>query len=162
MNITVEKIKYFYEKAKKGKEGITAKYNDVLNYTNVSYTISEEKSENKATREVEEVISESITTLVNFVMSNVFPRGLRWASLEINETLYNQGSVDGSQMSNEAKIKEMNTDLEKVTETFFDFLNNSNFYTEASKAIRDSVVLGTGVVKITETEDGQMPFLYKF
>ena len=162
MNITVEKIKYFYEKAKKAKEGITAKYNDVLNYTNVSYTISEEKSENKATREVEEVISESITTLVNFVMSNVFPRGLRWASLEINETLYNQGSVDGSQMSNEAKIKEMNTDLEKVTETFFDFLNNSNFYTEASKAIRDSVVLGTGVVKITETEDGQMPFLYKY
>lgn len=162
MNITVEKIKYFYEKAKKAKEGITAKYNDVLNYTNVSYTISEEKSENKATREVEEVISESITTLVNFVMSNVFPRGLRWASLEINETLYNQGSVDGSQMSNEAKIKEINTDLEKVTETFFDFLNNSNFYTEASKAIRDSVVLGTGIVKIIETEDGQKPFLYKY
>ena len=82
--ITAEKIKYFYEKAKKAKDGITAKYNEVLKYTNASYTISEEKSENKESREIEEVVSESITTLVNFVMSNVFPRGLNWANLEVN------------------------------------------------------------------------------
>ena len=75
--LTVEKIKYFYEKARKAKDGINQKYNDVLKYTNVSYTISDEKKDSKETREIEEVVSESITTLVNFVMSNVFPRGLR-------------------------------------------------------------------------------------
>lgn len=160
--ITVEKIKYYYEKAKTAKDGITAKYNDVLNYTNVSYTISDEKKDNKETREIEEVVSESITTLVNFVMSNVFPRGLRWASLEVNETLYNQANGQTGQISNEGNIKNINEDLEKISETFFDFLNNSNFYTEAAKAVRDAIVLGTGVVKIIEQEDTQRPFLYKY
>ena len=160
--ITVDKIKYYYEKAKTAKDGITAKYNDVLNYTNVSYTISDEKKDNKETREIEEVVSESITTLVNFVMSNVFPRGLRWASLEVNETLYNQANGQTGQISNEGNIKNINEDLEKISETFFDFLNNSNFYTEAAKAVRDATVLGTGVLKIIEQEDTQRPFLYKY
>ena len=161
-DITLEKLKYYYDRAKKAKDGITAKYNDVLTYTNVSYKISEEKSESKDTREIEEVISESITTLVNFVMSNVFPRGLRWASLEVNETLYNQGNGETGQISNEGNIKNINEDLEKTSETFFDFLNNSNFYTEAAKAVRDATVLGTGVVKIIEQNDTQRPFLYKY
>ena len=161
-DITLEKLKYYYDRAKKAKDGITAKYNDVLTYTNVSYKISEEKSENKDTREIEEVVSESITTLVNFVMSNVFPRGLRWASLEVNETLYNQGNGETGQISNEGNIKNINEDLEKISETFFDFLNNSNFYTEAAKAVRDATVLGTGVVKIIEQDDTQRPFLYKY
>ena len=160
--LSVEKIKYYYDKAQKAKEGITAKYNDVLNYTNVSYTISETKSENKETREIEEVVSESKTTLVNFIMSNVFPRGLRWATLEINETLYNQGSGDQGTVSNEDKIKTINKELEKMADTFFDFLNNSNFYTEASKAVSDASVLGTGVVKIIENDDPQKPFIYKY
>lgn len=160
--ITVDKIKYYYEKAKTAKDGITAKYNDVLNYTNVSYTISDEKKDNKETRETEEVVSESITTLVNFIMSNVFPRGLMWASLEVNETLYNQANGQTGQISNEGNIKNINEDLEKISETFFDFLNNSNFYTEAAKAVRDATVLGTGVVKIIEQEDTQRPFLYKY
>ena len=161
-DITQEKLKYYYDKAQKAKEGITEKYNDVLNYTNVSYTISEEKNENTDTREIEEVVSESITTLVNFVMSNVFPRGLRWASLEINETLYNQGNGEAGQISNQNNIQKINGDLETVSDTFFDFLNNSNFYTEAAKAVRDASVLGTGVVKIIEQEDTQRPFLYKY
>lgn len=160
--LTVEKIKYFYEKARKAKDGINQKYNDVLKYTNVSYTISDEKKDSKETREIEEVVSESITTLVNFVMSNVFPRGLRWASLEINETLYTQGTGDNGQVANEDKINKINGDLETISETFFDFLNNSNFYTEAAKAVRDATVLGTGVVKIIETYDTQRPFLYKY
>ena len=88
--ITVEKLIYYYDKAQKAKDGVTEKYNEVLNYTDVSYQISEDKSDNKDRREVEEVISESITTIVNFIMSNVFPRGLRWASLEMNETLFKQ------------------------------------------------------------------------
>ena len=161
-DITLEKLKYYYDRAKKAKDGITAKYNDVLTYTNVSYKISEEKSESKDTREIEEVVSESITTLVNFVMSNVFPRGLRWASLEVNETLYNQGNGDSGNLTNTDSIKNINKDLEKISETFFDFLNNSNFYTEAAKAVRDATVLGTGVVKIIEQDDTQRPFLYKY
>ncbi len=161
-DITQEKLKYYYDKAQKAKEGITEKYNDVLNYTNVSYTISEEKNENTDTREIEAVVSESITTLVNFVMSNVFPRGLHWASLEINETLYNQGNGEAGQISNQNNIQKINGDLETVSDTFFDFLNNSNFYTEAAKAVRDASVLGTGVVKIIEQEDTQRPFLYKY
>ena len=160
--LSVEKTKYFYEKAKKAKDGITAKYNEVLKYTNVSYTISEEKSENKGSREIEEVVSESITTLVNFVMSNVFPRGLNWANLEVNETLYSHASGDTKKVTDEAKVKNINADLEKMSETFFDFLNNSNFYTEVAKAVRDVVVLGTGVIKLIEQGDTQRPFLYKY
>ena len=95
-------------------------------------------------------------------MSNVFPRGLRWASLEVNETLYNQANGQTGQISNEGNIKNINEDLENISETFFDFLNNSNFYTEAAKAVRDATVLGTGVVKIIEQEDTQRPFLYKY
>ena len=72
--LSTDKIKYFLDKAKEAKKGITEKYNEVLNYTNISYLISEEKSESSDNREIEEVVSESITTLVNFVMSNVFPR----------------------------------------------------------------------------------------
>ena len=160
--LSTDKIKYFLDKAKESKKGITEKYNEVLNYTNVSYLISEEKSESSDNREIEEVVSESITTLVNFVMSNVFPRGLNWASLEINETLYNQASGDTKKVTETAKVESINAELEKMSETFFDFLNNSNFYTEVAKAVRDVVVLGTGVIKLIEQTDTQRPFLYKY
>ena len=49
-----------------------------------------------------------------------------------------------------------------MSSTFFDFLNNSNYYTEIAKAVRDQIVLGTGVIKIIEQEDTQRPFLYKY
>ena len=160
--LSTDKIKYFLDKAKESKKGITEKYNEVLNYTNVSYLISEEKSESSDNREIEEVVSESITTLVNFVMSNVFPRGLNWASLEINETLYNQASGDTKKVTETAKVESINAELEKMSGTFFDFLNNSNFYTEVAKAVRDVVVLGTGVIKLIEQTDTQRPFLYKY
>ena len=42
--ITVEKLRYYYDKAQIAKEGVTEKYNEVLNYTDVSYQISEDKS----------------------------------------------------------------------------------------------------------------------
>ena len=160
--LTVEKIKYYLGEAKKAKEGVTEKYNEVLNFTDVSYLISEEKQDGVANRETEEVVSESITTLVNFVMSNVFPRGLNWASLEVNETLYTRASGDTKKVADEAKVKSINSELEKMSSTFFDFLNNSNYYTEIAKAVRDQIVLGTGVIKIIEQEDTQRPFLYKY
>ena len=160
--LTVEKIKYYLGEAKKAKEGVTEKYNEVLNFTDVSYLISEEKQDGVANRETEEVVSESITTLVNFVMSNVFPRGLNWASLEVNETLYTGASGDTKKVADEAKVKSINSELEKMSSTFFDFLNNSNYYTEIAKAVRDQIVLGTGVIKIIEQEDTQRPFLYKY
>ena len=126
--ITVEKLRYYYDKAQKAKDGVTEKYNEVLNYTDVSYQISEDKSDNKDSREVEEVISESITTIVNFIMSNVFPRGLRWASLEMNETLFKQAEGASAPTSVQAKLNGLTKELENMTKVYFDYLNNSNFY----------------------------------
>ena len=160
--ITVEKLRYYYDKAQKAKDGVTEKYNEVLNYTDVSYQISEDKSDNKDSREVEEVISESITTIVNFIMSNVFPRGLRWASLEMNETLFKQAEGASAPTSVQAKLNGLTKELENMTKVYFDYLNNSNFYTEVSKAVRDDVVLGTGVIKVIEQEDMQRPFIFKY
>ena len=160
--ITVEKLRYYYDKAQKAKDGVTEKYNEVLNYTDVSYQISEDKSDNKDSREVEEVISESITTIVNFIMSNVFPRGLRWASLEMNETLFKQAEGANAPTSVQAKLNGLTKELENMTKVYFDYLNNSNFYTEVSKAVRDDVVLGTGVIKVIEQEDMQRPFIFKY
>ena len=160
--ITVEKLRYYYDKAQKAKDGVTEKYNEVLNYTDVSYQISEDKSDNKDSQEVEEVISESITTIVNFIMSNVFPRGLRWASLEMNETLFKQAEGASSPTSVQAKLNGLTKELENMTKVYFDYLNNSNFYTEVSKAVRDDVVLGAGVIKVIENEDMQRPFIFKY
>ena len=160
--ITVEKLRYYYDKAQKAKDGVTEKYNEVLNYTDVSYQISEDKSDNKDSREVEEVISESITTIVNFIMSNVFPRGLRWASLEMNETLFKQAEGASAPTSVQAKLNGLTKELENMTKVYFDYLNNSNFYTEVSKAVRDDVVLGAGVIKVIENEDMQRPFIFKY
>jgi hypothetical protein len=160
--ITIEKLRYYYERAQSAKDGVTEKYNEVLNYTDVSYQISEDKSDNKETREIEEVISESITTIVNFIMSNVFPRGLRWASLEMNETLFKQAEGNNTSVSVESKLNDFDKSLENMTGVYFDYLNNSNFYTEVSKAVRDDVVLGTGVLKVIEQTDVQRPFVFKY
>lgn len=160
--ITVEKLRYYYDKAQKAKDGVTEKYNEVLNYTDVSYQISEDKSDNKDSREVEEVISESITTIVNFIMSNVFPRGLRWASLEMNETLFKRAEGTNAPATYESKLNGITKVLEEMTGVYFDYLNNSNFYTEVSKSVRDDVVLGTGVIRIIEQEDTQRPFIFKY
>ena len=160
--ITGEKLRYYYDKAQKAKEGITEKYNEVLNYTDVSYQITEDKSDNNDTRDIEEVISESITTLVNFIMSNVFPRGLRWAGLEMNETLFKRAEGTNAPATYESKLNGITKVLEEMTGVYFDYLNNSNFYTEVSKSVRDDVVLGTGVIKIIEQEDTQRPFIFKY
>lgn len=152
----------YFNKAKTYKDEVNSTFNDVLKYTDVTYQILDERRTTPSFREVEPIITTSITSLVNFIMSQLFSRGSNWASISVNETLYRGQSGSTSDISNTAKIREINEQLEKNTDIVFEYINSSNYYTEIAKAVRDSLVLGTGCYILREQNSVSKPFTYEY
>lgn len=162
--MTFDKVKVssYFNRAVSLKEEISPTLNEVLRYTDVSYQILDERRSTPVFRDIEPVTTNSITSLVNFIMSQLFTRGGTWASLEVNETLFKGQSGDTSDIANETDIRRINEQLEKNTATVFQYINSSNYYTEIAKAVRDVIVLGTGCYVIREQNSISKPFTYEY
>jgi hypothetical protein len=155
----MEALKYYYERAKTKKENFKDLYNQVIQYTDFSYYIDDRVEDVPTFRDtVDPVVSTAITAAQNYTMSLLFSRGDKWATVEVNETVYKDRNASLSQAVVESSIYELNKQLEKVNDTAFDYINSSNFYTEVSKAIREMLVLGVSCIKISKAD----PFVFEY
>ena len=163
MEISKEKLDYYFKKAKEAKEASKSTYNDVASYCYNSFTIKDEARDKDEIRSVETVISTSINTFVNTIMTGVFSRGSNWATTKVNDILFqNANSTEMIDTAVEEKKKEINESLEKGTQTTFEYINQTNFYTEIAKMVKDWAVLGTGAYKIRAKGDINKPFTYLY
>jgi len=154
----LNKLAFFYSKAKKEYDNITPLYNEVLKYTDPFGTIdSTYKAESNITSRKSTLvaITEPLHTFVSFIMNSLLARGTKWSRLEFSITEENKDEV----------IKEMDLiikELEENVDKTFNFLEQSNYYTEITRAVNDAGTLGTGCYRVLEQVNNNRPFTFKY
>ena len=162
LGITREKLEYYFDNAKKYKEDIRGLYNEVYEYTDVNFSIKDSGTvEKQSKRGVESVILKSQNFLCNFIMSSIFSKSGRWATVKVNqEALKQLTNTDGEIV--EAQSNEINKVLENNSDTVYFTNDNTNYYTETSKSLLDCIKVGTGIRKIIELKDNTKCFTYAY
>lgn len=162
LGITKEKLEFYYDNAKKYKEDIRGVYNEVYEYTDVNFSIKDSGTiEKQSNRGVESVILKSENFLCNFIMSSIFSKSGRWATVKVNqEALKKVSGVDGP--TAETQENEINKVLENNSDTVYFTNDNTNYYTETSKSLLDCIKVGTGIRKIIELKDNTKCFTYAY
>lgn len=162
LGITREKLEYYFDNAKNYKEDIRGLYNEVYEYTDVNFSIKDSGTvEKQSKRGVESVILKSQNFLCNFIMSSIFSKSGRWATVKVNQEAFKKLSgVDGE--AAEGLSNEINKVLENNSDTVYFTNDNTNYYTETSKALLDCIKVGTGIRKIIELKDNTKCFTYAY
>ena len=162
LEITREKLEYYFDNAKKYKEDIRGVYNEVYEYTDINFSIKDSGTvEKQSKRGVESVILKSQNFLCNFIMSSIFSKSGRWATVKVNQEAFKKLSgVDGE--AAEGLSNEINKVLENNSDTVYFTNDNTNYYTETSKALLDCIKVGTGIRKIIELKDNTKCFTYAY
>ena len=153
--------KGIYELAKTSKEPYKGLFNEILAFTDKTYQITDEAPKDPTFQDVEPLITTEVSSTVNFVMNTLLARGEKFAKIEVDDVLYKMVNNE-SEFDNEATIGSINKELEKIVESTFGFLNNSNYYVEIAKALRECLLLGTGVFTIIETKEINKPFTFRY
>ena len=162
LGITREKLEYYFDNAKKYKEDIRGVYNEVYEYTDVNFSIKDSgvvEKQNK--RGVESVILKSQNFLCNFIMSSIFSKSGRWATVKVNQEALKQLTNTDGEIA-EAQSNEINKVLENNSDTVYFTNDNTNYYTETSKSLLDCIKVGTGIRKIIELKDNTKCFTYAY
>lgn len=162
LGITREKLEYYFDNTKNYKEDIRGLYNEVYEYTDVNFSIKDSGTvEKQSKRGVESVILKSQNFLCNFIMSSIFSKSGRWATVKVNQEAFKKLSgVDGE--AAEGLSNEINKVLENNSDTVYFTNDNTNYYTETSKALLDCIKVGTGIRKIIELKDNTKCFTYAY
>lgn len=158
--VNVEKLKYLLSKAQEEKDAIRPIYNRVLELTDSFAVIKDEGRQvlSGSSRDVDSDILDAISALTSFIMSSILPKTARWADLEIDELKMFEMFGDSAQRD----IDQINSVLQSDIDRTFNFIQNSNYYEEVSKAMKMFVRVGTGCFSIRETGVPSKPFLYEY
>ncbi|MGL4976396.1 MAG: portal protein, partial [Cetobacterium sp.] len=155
-------LQYYYDLAKKAKDSIVSVYNEVLKFTDSTYQILDAESDATAPVEIDPVIPVALNDLTSFLMTSMFSRSQKWASISMNNKLYKlvNGTLDDYQVDD--SLKALNTKLEIAGDVTFTYLNQSNYYNEIAKALREAVNIGNGAYRVIETENALVPFMFQY
>lgn len=162
MEISREKMLWYYEEAKKYKDDIKSDYNEIYDLTDTSFSIKDDSSRGKTTtRKVDSSILEGQSFMTNYIMSSVFSKTESWAKLKSNiDVLKILTETDSEQAKMIAE--EIDKILEKNSETVYHTNDTTNYYTETTKALADCIKVGTGIRKIIELNSNARPFTYAY
>lgn len=153
------KVKYLYEKSLEDKDKIKPIYNEVLELTDPFQVIKDEgKIELGTQRDVDSDVLSSIDTLSSYIMSSVLTKSAQWADLEVDELKMKEMFGDNAQRS----IDEIKGVLQEDIDRVFKYIQNSNYYEEVSKSVKDFIRVGTGCFSIRETGVPSSPFIFEY
>lgn len=162
MELTIEIIKALYDQAKSYKSDILSSYNETFEYTDAFFKINDASSKSKLEkRKIDSVILTSQRFLCNFIMTSLFSRGGSWAILKVNPIAYKE-LLGAEGETAQASIESINRIMEKNSDIVYNTIENTNYYTETSKALMDCLRVGTGVRKTVELASRTNPISYEY
>lgn len=162
MLISVKKLKTLYQQAQEYKGDVRDSLNETYKYTDPFFEIKDSgKKEKLERRKVDSTTLVSIRFLVNFIMTSMFSRSGTWAMLKVNKAAYSEIFGDDGEVTT-ANIQAIDKSMEKNSETVYQTNENTNYYTETAKALKDCCVVGTGVRKTVELKSTTKPFTYEY
>lgn len=157
-------LQFYFSKSKTAKSAVTTIYNTVLGYTDTTYQIVDTKTKDFTPSQIDSIIPTSLSDLVSFLMSSMISRGSPWATITMNKELYGlvEGTEDSGKFASDQKLIQLNRELEQVSSATYTYLNQSNYYSEISRALRECVNIGTGAYRIIEKDDPISPFVFQY
>lgn len=158
----VTTINYYLGKAKKAKEDVRSVYNEVLKYTDSTYQIEDSATKSFTINEIDSIIPTSLDDLVSFLMNSMISRSSPWATVTMNKEMYRLVNGDSDDFVSNTELVELNRMLEDVSSATYTYLNQSNYYSEIAKALRECVNIGTGAYRISERNDPITPFIFQY
>lgn len=162
MELSIEVIKALYDQAKSYKSDILSSYNETFEYTDAFFKINDASSKSKLEkRKIDSVILTSQRFLCNFIMTSLFSRGGSWAILKVNPVAYKELLGEEGETA-QASIESINRIMEKNSDIVYNTIENTNYYTETSKALMDCLRVGTGVRKTVELASRTNPISYEY
>lgn len=157
-------LQFYFNKSKTAKSAVTTIYNTVLGYTDTTYQIVDTRTKDFTPSQIDSIIPTSLSDLVSFLMSSMISRGSPWATITMNKELYGlvEGTEDSGKFASDQKLIQLNRELEQVSSATYTYLNQSNYYSEISRALRECVNIGTGAYRVIEKDDPISPFVFQY
>lgn len=160
--MNIDTIRFYMAKAKKAKEDVKTVYNEVLKYTDSTYQIVDSATKSFTINEIDSIIPTSLDDLVSFLMSSMISRSSAWATITMNKELYRLVNGDTEDFVSNQELVMLNKSLEDVSSVTYTYLNQSNYYSEVARALRECVNIGTGAYRVTEKDDPITPFIFQY
>jgi len=160
--LDVQTIQFYLSKAKKAKEAVKPIYNEVLKYTDLTYQVTDAKSKELKPNYIDSLIPTLLNDLISFLMSSVFSRTTKWASIQINDELYRLTNGYDDDWTLNDDIQRLNMQLEDATNVTYTYLNQSNYYAEIGRSLKECVNIGVGAFRISERPDPIVPFVFQY
>lgn len=158
----IQTIQFYLSKAKKAKEAVKPIYNEVLKYTDLTYQVTDAKSKELKPNYIDSLIPTLLNDLISFLMSSVFSRTTKWASIQINDELYRLTNGYDDDWTLNDDIQRLNMQLEDATNVTYTYLNQSNYYAEIGRSLKECVNIGVGAFRISERPDPIVPFVFQY
>lgn len=158
----VNTIRFYMNKAKKAKSDVTSVYNEVLKYTDSTYQIFDSATKNFVPNEIDSIIPTSLDDLVSFLMSSMISRSSPWATITMNKELYRLVNSDVEDFTSDQELVMLNKSLEDISSVTYTYLNQSNYYSEIARALRECVNIGTGAFRVSERDEPTTPFVFQY
>lgn len=139
--ITPKTLKDKAEQAFNKRDRYKPLFQDAYDYTmptRQGFDHSDQIGMSRTDRIFDETAVVGVTEFAAELQSSLIPPFARWANL-----------VSGTDVEDEIEKEEINEELQKVTETVFEHIANSNFDQEVNEALHDLAV-GTGIMHVTE------------
>lgn len=158
----VNTIRFYMNKAKKAKTDVTSVYNEVLKYTDLTYQILDSATKEFVPNEIDSIIPTSLDDLVSFLMSSMISRSSPWATITMNKELYRLINGDMDDFTSDQELIMLNKSLEDISSVTYTYLNQSNYYSEIARALRECVNIGTGAFRVSERDEPTTPFTFQY
>ncbi len=155
-------IRFYLEKAKKAKNDIKSVYNEVLKYTDNTYQILDTNTKSFVVNEIDSIIPTSLDDLVSFLMSSMISRSSAWATIQMNKELYRLVNGDTEDFVSNQELVMLNKSLEDISSVTYTYLNQSNYYSEVARSLRECVNIGVGAFRVAERDDPITPFVFQY
>lgn len=158
-NTELKKIKEYFSQAIKYKDDIKSNLNEVIKYTSEYGRITDTEDSGLESRAIDPSISDAVDSLQNFIMNTVFGVKTAWAKFEVSEAMLKK-EYQGAELIK--IIETLSKALDENTKVVFDFLFDTNYYSEVTKAVRDCSNLGTGCYRVIPLKATANPFTFRY
>lgn len=143
------------------KRMVEADYNKILQYTKPTGVVTSKKTLGRDQRRpVNATIYEAVTSFKNFVMYALYGSNTKWAKSDVRVPLLRKKYSNVDEL--DKTIKKYRQRLDVQTDDIFDFIMDSNYQKEISKAVSDWGELGTGCWEYIEQKSSSIPFSCRY
>lgn len=161
MRKTVEELITYAGKLRLRRDMMRGIYQEAFDYVrpNESEWSSSTEGDERQLEIYDDTAQECAGKFASRFQKAMIPTDSNWFKFELPEYIKNNIREQMGDIQATSVIEQVELDLEKQSDIFFDYIRRSNLATKANKAFLD-LLIGTMALWINETDEQEMPFSF--